>query len=95
MMTKSLAWELRELKVRVNAVAPGGILTPGARMSIEHIIHDHKKVMDRGKNFFSRIPLKRMGEADDVARAIFFLCTPLSGYMNGAIVLVDGGFLLS
>jgi 2-deoxy-D-gluconate 3-dehydrogenase len=95
MMTKSLAWELRELRVRVNAVAPGGIQTPGARMSIEPIMHDHKKVMTRAKNFFSRIPLKRMGEPDDVARAIFFLCTPLAGYMNGALVLVDGGFLLS
>jgi 2-deoxy-D-gluconate 3-dehydrogenase len=95
MMTKSLAWELRELKIRVNAVAPGGIQTPGARMSIEPIMHDHKKVMTRAKSFFSRIALKRMGEPDDVARAIFFLCTPLAGYMTVALVLVDGGFLLS
>jgi 2-deoxy-D-gluconate 3-dehydrogenase len=95
MMTKSLAWELRDLKIRVNAVAPGGIMTPGARMSIEPIMHDHKKVMDRAKGFFSRLPLKRMGDADDVARAIFFLCSPLASYMTGSLVLVDGGYLLS
>src|SRR5206468_8494919 len=35
MMTKSLAWELKELQIRVNCVAPGGIQTPGARLSIE------------------------------------------------------------
>ena len=94
-VTRSLAIEYADKGIRVNAVAPGGIQTPGARMSIEPIMHDHKKVMTRAKNFFSRIPLKRMGEPDDVARAIFFLCTPLAGYMTGTLVLVDGGFLLS
>jgi 2-deoxy-D-gluconate 3-dehydrogenase len=95
MMTKSLAWELRELSIRVNAVAPGGIQTPGARLSIEPLLNDPKKLMAKSKTFFSRIPLKRMGEPDDVARAILFLATPLSAYITGALVLVDGGFLLS
>jgi 2-deoxy-D-gluconate 3-dehydrogenase len=95
MMTKSLAWELRELRVRVNAVAPGGIQTPGARLSIEPLLSDPKKLMARSRGFFQRIPLKRMGEPDDVARAILFLATPMSDYMTGTMVLVDGGFLLS
>jgi 2-deoxy-D-gluconate 3-dehydrogenase len=95
MMTKSLAWELKELRIRVNAVAPGGIQTPGARLSIEPLLNDPKKLMKRSKSFFERIPLKRMGEPDDVARAILFLATPMSDYVTGAMLLVDGGFLLS
>jgi len=95
MMTKSFAWELKEQNIRVNAVAPGGIQTPGARLSIEPLLNDPKKLMARAKGFFSRIPLKRMGESDDIARAIFFLASPLSAYMTGTMVLVDGGFLLS
>jgi 2-deoxy-D-gluconate 3-dehydrogenase len=95
MMTKSLAWELKELRIRVNAVAPGGIQTPGARLSIEPLLNDPKKLMARSRGFFQRIPLKRMGEPDDVARAILFLATPMSAYVTGAMVLVDGGFLLS
>ena len=95
MLTKSLAWELRELRVRVNAVAPGGIQTPGARLSIEPLLSDPKKLMARSRGFFQRIPLKRMGEPDDVARAILFLATPMSDYVTGAMLLVDGGFLLS
>jgi 2-deoxy-D-gluconate 3-dehydrogenase len=95
MMTKSLAWELREHKIRVNAVAPGGIQTPGARLSIEPLMHDPKKVMARARNFFGRIALQRMGDPDDVARAILFMATPMSAYVTGAMLLVDGGFLLS
>jgi 2-deoxy-D-gluconate 3-dehydrogenase len=95
MMTKSLAWELREQKIRVNAVAPGGIQTPGARMSIEPLLADPKKLMARSKNFMSRIALKRFGEPDDIARAILFFASPMSDYVTGALLVVDGGFLLS
>ena len=64
-------------------------------MSIEPLLNDPKKLMARSRGFFQRIPLKRMGEPDDVARAILFLATPMSAYVTGAMVLVDGGFLLS
>jgi 2-deoxy-D-gluconate 3-dehydrogenase len=95
MMTRSLAWELRDQKIRVNAVAPGGVQTPGARMSIEPLLSEPKKLMARSKNFMSRIALKRFGEPDDVARAILFFASPLSDYVTGALLFVDGGFLLS
>jgi 2-deoxy-D-gluconate 3-dehydrogenase len=95
MMTRSLAWELKELRIRVNAVAPGGVQTPGARMSIEPLLADPKKLMARSKNFMSRIALKRFGEPDDVARAVLFLSSSMSDYVTGAMLFVDGGFLLS
>ncbi len=95
MMTRSLAWELRELRVRVNAVAPGGVQTPGARLSIEPLLSDPKRLMARSKNFMSRIALKRFGEPDDIARAILFFASAMSDYVTGSMVVVDGGFLLS
>jgi 2-deoxy-D-gluconate 3-dehydrogenase len=95
MMTRSLAWELKDLRIRVNAVAPGGIQTPGARMSIEPLLADPKKLMARSKSFMSRIALKRFGEPDDIARAVLFLASPMSDYVTGAMLFVDGGFLLS
>lgn len=95
MMTRSLAWELKELNIRVNAVAPGGIQTPGARLSIEPLLSDPKKLMAKSRNFMSRIPLKRMGEPDDIARAVLFLVSPLAEYVDGTVLVVDGGFLIS
>jgi 2-deoxy-D-gluconate 3-dehydrogenase len=95
MMTRSLAWELKELRIRVNAVAPGGVQTPGARLSIEPLLADPKRLMARSKNFMSRIALKRFGEPDDIARAVLFFATPMSDYVTGAMLFVDGGFLLS
>ncbi len=95
MMTRSLAWELRASRIRVNAVAPGGVQTPGARQSIEPLLADPKKLMERSREFMSRIALKRMGEPDDVARAVLFLASPMADYITGATLLVDGGYLLS
>jgi 2-dehydro-3-deoxy-D-gluconate 5-dehydrogenase len=95
MMTRSLAYELAELRIRVNAVAPGGIQTPGARLSIEPLLNDPKRLMARSRTFMARLPLKRMGEPDDIARAVLFLASPLSDYMTGSLVVVDGGYLIA
>jgi 2-deoxy-D-gluconate 3-dehydrogenase len=89
-LTRSLARELAPQDIRVNAVAPGGIFTEGA-------------LADRGpesgrvglRETLARIPLGRMGAADDVARVILFLACDLSAYMTGSLVTVDGGFMVS
>lgn len=78
MLTKSLARELGP-EVRVNAVAPGAVMWPEAgvdEMSKQRLI--------------SRTPLKRIGEADDVARAVVFLARDAT-YMTGQVIAVDGG----
>ncbi len=89
--TKNTALELAPHHIQVNAIAPGGISTPGtgagapATPEIEAIL----------KKFMEKIPMKRMGESDDIGRAALFLASDLSSYMTGSQIVVDGGVLLS
>ncbi len=79
--TKALAKELGTRGVRVNAVAPGYITTD--------ITAD---LSDEIRDFLLRAtPLGRLGEPEDVARAVRFLCSDDASYITGAILLVDGG----
>jgi 2-deoxy-D-gluconate 3-dehydrogenase len=96
-MTKSLAWELRGQGIRVNGIAPGAIKTPGtaALMPIPKDDKEREKLESMERAFVGRIALKRRGQPDDVARVVLFLASPLSEYMTGEILVVDGGYLLS
>lgn len=94
--TKNVALELAAHKIWVNALAPGGIQTQGtenAQKSMEtpHDV-DMSKMMEQ---FLARIPMKRMGEPDDIGKAVLFLCSDMSSYMTGSQVVVDGGVLLA
>lgn len=95
MLTKALALELAPHKILVNAVAPGSIRTPGTEMVGKEALAAGLTLEQLGKSFMGRIPLGRMGEPDDIARAVLFLASGLADYMTGDIVLVDGGYLLS
>ncbi len=89
-ITRSLAKELAAENIRVNAIAPGGILTEGA------VTISTGDVSRSGlRQTMSRIPLGRMGQADDVARVVLFLASDLAVYMTGSLVTVDGGFMVS
>jgi NAD(P)-dependent dehydrogenase (short-subunit alcohol dehydrogenase family) len=72
--------------VRSNAVAPGLIDTPRMVGFAES---------DLGQRILSRVPLRRMGTADDVSWAILFLLSPLASYVNGILLTVDGGWTIS
>ncbi|MPY71043.1 MAG: SDR family oxidoreductase [Alphaproteobacteria bacterium] len=76
-LTRELAVELAELGVRVNAVAPGEIATEMVGPEYESLI--------------PRIPLNRMGTAEEVASVVFRLCTEDFGYVTGTEVFVTGG----
>jgi 2-deoxy-D-gluconate 3-dehydrogenase len=86
--TKNVALELSPHGIRVNAVAPGGVLTEG----VKEMGGDTAQAVEA---FASRIPMHHMGDPDDIARAVLFLASPLSSYMTGAQIVVDGGVLLS
>lgn len=86
--TKNVALELAPHGIRVNAVAPGGVLTPG----VEEMGGGSS---DAVAAFSARIPEGRMGDPDDIARAVLFLASDLSTYVTGAQLVVDGGVLLT
>jgi 2-deoxy-D-gluconate 3-dehydrogenase len=94
MLTKATALELAPLGIRVNAIAPGSIQTPGAAAASTTMASgiDIEQVM---KTFMARIPLGRMGVPDDIARAVLFFASSMSDYATGALLVVDGGYLLS
>lgn len=82
--TKSLAKELASRGVRANLVSPGFIDTDMTRDLPE----------DVRKKMAEAIPLARLGSAEDVANAVCFLASDLSGYVTGEVIRVNGGMLM-
>lgn len=80
MMTKSLARELSP-EVRVNAIAPGTIMWPEGEAEVDEA---------QKQEMLSRIPLKRSGSPEDIARTALFLIRD-AGYINGQVIAVCGG----
>jgi 3-oxoacyl-[acyl-carrier protein] reductase len=80
-LTKALARELGARGVRVNAVAPGYIDTELTGVLPEEVRNA----------ILGSTPLGRLGEPEDVARAVRFLCSDESAFVTGAVLLVDGG----
>ncbi len=83
-MTKSLAKEVASRKIRVNAIAPGFIETD----MTEALTEEQKTAITQG------IPLQSLGSADDVAYAALYLLSPLSEYMTGQVLNVNGGLYM-
>jgi 2-deoxy-D-gluconate 3-dehydrogenase len=94
MFTKNFALEMGVNKVSVNAIAPGGIGTPGTAAPLlgSGMTQEQMDAMMAG--FTAKIPMGRMGEPDDIGKVAAFLASSASDYMTGEIVVVDGGFLL-
>jgi 2-deoxy-D-gluconate 3-dehydrogenase len=89
--TKNSALELAPHNIQVNAIAPGSIKTPGSGAG-KIVTPDIQAVLDK---FNDRIPMKRMGEPDDIGKVALFLASDLSSYMTGSQIVVDGGVLLA
>ncbi len=91
--TKNSALELAEHKIWVNAIAPGGIATPGATASSQGASGEQMEALT--KVFLAKIPMHRMGEPDEIGMVALFLASDMSSYMTGEQIVVDGGVLLS
>lgn len=87
-LTRALAVELGPLGITVNGVAPGFVLTEQS-LSVEHSAGPDK--MNLAAPF---IPLRRIGQPEDIAEVILFLASDAARYITGQVILVDGGLTL-
>jgi NAD(P)-dependent dehydrogenase (short-subunit alcohol dehydrogenase family) len=83
-MTQTLAVEWAAYGIRVNAVAPGPIESPGAAKQLW-------STPDAVERITNMVPLKRWGTPEEVADAVAFLSAPQSGYITGEVLTIDGG----
>ena len=83
-MSKAIALELAPLGIRINNIDPGSIDTPGT----------HTSTMDpkAQAEMMAAIPMKRNGNAEEIANAVLFLASDESSYMTGSTIVVDGGW---
>lgn len=86
-LTKSLAIAYAADGIRVNAVAPGWIATP-----LTQALQDDPA---RSAPILARTPLGRWGTPGDVAGPVMFLCSPQAAFITGAVLPVDGGYLIA
>jgi NAD(P)-dependent dehydrogenase (short-subunit alcohol dehydrogenase family) len=86
-LTKSLAIEWSQHGVNVNAIAPGVFKTALNTRLLEST--------ERGKEFLTRTPMKRFGKVEELAGAAVFLASDAASFVNGEVLVVDGGFLAS
>jgi 2-dehydro-3-deoxy-D-gluconate 5-dehydrogenase len=89
--TKNAALEFAPHGIWVNAIAPGGVATPGVA-AMQASGDGAATDIDA---FTARIPMGRLGEPDDIGKVALFLASDLASYMTGSQIVVDGGALLS
>ncbi|MDP6375146.1 MAG: SDR family oxidoreductase [Kiritimatiellia bacterium] len=85
MLTKATALELGPHQIRVNAIAPGVVPTPGTR----DVLSETEAVS------VQRTPMGHLGTAEDVANTILFLASPAACFITGETIAVDGGYVLT
>jgi len=94
-LTRSLAKDYGREGFRINAIIPGGIITPGTKNVAKDILKLNIGLIKSGIAFKNRLPLGRFGKPDEVALMALVLASDLSSYVHGSLIPVDGGFLSS
>jgi 3-oxoacyl-[acyl-carrier protein] reductase len=88
-LTRSMALELGPSGILSNCVAPGSIMTRGTRALFYGPEGDKTEV---AKSLLAHVPLGRPGTPEEIAHAVTFLVAPEASYVNGAVLVVDGGW---
>jgi NAD(P)-dependent dehydrogenase (short-subunit alcohol dehydrogenase family) len=92
-LTKALAKQYGRNGFRINVILPGGIMTPGTKAVAKEVARLKMGPLKTGIELAMRLPLRRSGQPDEVARIAVVLASDLSSYVHGALIPVDGGFL--
>jgi len=92
-LTKALAKQYGRNGFRINVILPSGITTPGTKAVAKEVARFKTGPLKTGIEFAMRLPLRRGGQPDEVARIALVLASDLSSYVHGALIAVDGGFL--
>jgi len=85
---RTWATDLKSRRIRVTAVSPGSIDTPG----LNELLGSSETGQQRLKMISNVVPLGRLGKPDEIAKAVVFLASDDASYMTGAELFVDGGF---
>ncbi len=88
---RSWAVELKHRKIRVNAISPGPIDTPGLSGFVRDMAQNEQQIEQIKASIISSVPLGRMGSPDEVAKAVSFLASDDSSFITGIELFVDGG----
>ena len=91
-LTKSAAQEFATQGVRINVLAAGGFDTPMLETAIKKAVGEDAEAIAKAKEgFASVVPMRRIGDPQEAADAIFWLCSEQSSYVTGHTMIVDGG----
>jgi NAD(P)-dependent dehydrogenase (short-subunit alcohol dehydrogenase family) len=88
---RSWTVDLKQRKIRVNAISPGPIDTPASRLSLRGLVQSEQMSEQLRKKLVTTVPLGRMGSPDEVAKVASFLASDESSYVTGVELFVDGG----
>ena len=88
-LTRAMAIDHGKHNIRVNCVCPGDVDTPMLRSECAQLGEDAQTFMQEAANR----PLARVGTPEDIANAVLFLASPMSSWITGAALVVDGGGL--
>ena len=93
--TKSAALELASHGIRVNALAPGGVLTPGVIEMTGGAASEGVDPAGGVEEFTAALPLHRLADPDEIAGVALAMVSSIGSYLVGSQVVVDGGALLT
>jgi NAD(P)-dependent dehydrogenase (short-subunit alcohol dehydrogenase family) len=85
-LTKATAIELARYNINVNAVAPGWIRTD----LIKHLLENESML----NKYIKGIPLRRLGEPEEIGPLVTYLCSDLASYITGSVITIDGGLMI-